>query len=70
MLRWKLDVCCGKNPTDQSHIFLKFMWLEKSGQTEVVIVDGVGESCVASVKGTLRSCMEKQRILLMYRKKA
>jgi hypothetical protein len=37
---------------------------------EVVIMDVLGGSCAAFVKGTAHSsCMEKQKIWLMYMKK-
>jgi hypothetical protein len=35
---------------------------------EVAIVDGCGVSCVAFVKGTVHSCMEKQKTLPVYMK--
>jgi hypothetical protein len=65
-----VDVCCGKNPRDQTQIFLEFMWLESNGQMEVVIVDVLGRSFAAFVKGTAHSCVEKQKIFLIYMKKA
>jgi hypothetical protein len=37
---------------------------------EVVIMGVLGRSCAAFVKGTGHSCMEKQKIWLMYMKKA
>jgi hypothetical protein len=45
------------------------MWLENNGQMKVVVVDVLGGSCAAFVKGTVHSCMEKLKIWLMYMKK-
>jgi hypothetical protein len=37
---------------------------------EVVIVDVLGWTCAAFVKDTAHSCVEKQKIWLIYMKKA
>jgi hypothetical protein len=60
----KLIVYSGKNIIGQRKMFFQFMWLQNSGEMEVITVGKLGGSCTGFVKSTVNSCMEIQMMMV------